>query len=86
MAALQNYAAGHDHIDKRADAFVEDVIRTRNDFEQKYLNAAQEAEEKKVKVVKVDEDLHSESESVPEVSSSEDEDSDDLDDVSDSSE
>ena len=86
VAALQNYAAGHDHIDKRADAFVEDVIRTRNDFEQKYLNAAQEAEEKKVKVVKVDEDLHSESESVPEVSSSEDEDSDDLDDVSDSSE
>ena len=60
VAALQNYAAGHDHIDKRADAFVEDVIRTRNDFEQKYLNAAQEAEEKKVKVAELQRALEAE--------------------------
>ena len=38
VSVLQNYASGHAHIDQKADAFVQDVVRQRNDFEQKYNN------------------------------------------------
>ena len=60
VAMLQSYAAGHDHIDRRADAFVEDVIRVRNDYEQKYLTAKQEVEQKKVKVAELQRALEAE--------------------------
>ena len=38
VSVLQNYASGHTHIDQKADAFVQNVVRQRNDFEQKYNN------------------------------------------------
>ena len=39
VSVLQTYASGHAHIDQKADAFVQDVVRQRNDFEQQFNNA-----------------------------------------------
>ena len=64
VTVLQSYAAGHNHIDAKADAFVQDVIRVRNDFEQKFVNAAQEVEQKKVEIAQLRRSLQSEKQRV----------------------
>ena len=50
IAVLQSYASGHDHIDQKADKFVKDVIKQRNEFEQKYKDLKVELEQKNVEL------------------------------------
>ena len=64
VTVLQSYAAGHNHIDAKADAFVQDVIRVRNDFEQKYVSATQEVEQKKMEIAQLRRSLQSEKQRV----------------------
>ena len=47
---LQGYANGHNAIDKKADSFIQDLIRQRNDFEQQYKTAVFENEKKTTEI------------------------------------
>ena len=46
VTVLKSYASGHEHIDQKADAFIQTIVEQRNEFEQQYKNAKVDLDQK----------------------------------------
>ena len=62
VLVLQQYANGHNQIDKKADSFIQDLIRQRNDYEQLYKTATFESEKKETEIKQLKRSLKQEKE------------------------